>query len=102
MKDGIVIGELMYNDKSPPLVIDSVTIPHLQPVYVTVQAKTSLAHTSNFTWLMICKTSLEYYSNLKFSVMSNLLILTLYVFPTKSYSGKFELGWFSLGWSHMW
>ena len=48
---------------------------------VNVRVKTSLVHTSNFAWLMTCKTFLECYTS-NFSnnkVMSNLLPANLHL-----------------------
>ena len=60
--------------------------------YMTVRAKTCLVNTSDFVWLNLSGIlhQAQIFSNDK--VMSNLLFLqmwSLYVFPNKSYSGKF-------------
>ena len=63
-----------------PLAIDYYISTTFNPK-LKLRAKTSLVHTSEFTWLMTCKTFLECYTELKLSandkVMSHLLILQI-------------------------
>ena len=49
--------------------LSSGCIQYIVEQYVTVRAKTSLVHTSDFAWLMTCKIFLEYYTRLKLSAM---------------------------------
>ena len=60
----------------PPMHYDTI----LYIIYVTVRAKPSLVNTSDFAWLMTCKTFLGCYTEFKFSLsndkaMSSLLLL---------------------------
>ena len=47
----------------------SIAIQSVKSIYVTVRAKTSLVHTSDFAKLMVHKILLECYTKFKFSAM---------------------------------